>query len=76
MGNSLVVQWLGLCAFTATGPGSIPARGTKIPKAAWHGQRKKKKKPHHEYSTSGNTVHFTFLAHIEKSERTYIRSVK
>ena len=24
------VQWLGLCAFTAEGPGSIPGRGTKI----------------------------------------------
>ena len=30
-GNSLVVQWLGLCAFTAEGPGSIPGQGTKIP---------------------------------------------
>ena len=27
-GNSLVVQWLGLCAFTAVGPGSIPDKGT------------------------------------------------
>ena len=34
-GNSLVVQWLGCHAFTAEGPGSIPDRGTKIPKAAW-----------------------------------------
>ena len=31
-GNSLVVQWLGLCAFTE-GEGSIPGRGTKIPQA-------------------------------------------
>ena len=29
-GNSLAVQWLGLCAFTAEGPGSFPDRGTKI----------------------------------------------
>ena len=28
--NSLVVQWLGLCALTAKGPGSIPSWGTKI----------------------------------------------
>ena len=28
--NSLVVQWLGLRAFTAEGPGSIPGWGTKI----------------------------------------------
>ena len=30
-GNSLVVQeWLGLCAFTDKGPGSIPGWGTKV----------------------------------------------
>ena len=28
-GNSLAVQRLGLCAFTAEGAGSIPGRGTK-----------------------------------------------
>ena len=28
-GNSLVVQWLGLCAFTAKGTGSVPSQGTK-----------------------------------------------
>ena len=33
LGNSLVVQWLGLCVFTAKGPGSIPGQGTKIPQA-------------------------------------------
>ena len=37
-GNSLVVQWLGLCASTARGTGSIPDRGTKIPHAAKHGR--------------------------------------
>ena len=30
-GNPLVVPWLGLSAFTAEGPGSIPGGGTKIP---------------------------------------------
>ena len=44
LGNSLVVQWLGLHAFTAEGVGLIPGWGTKIPQAAWCGQRKKKKK--------------------------------
>ena len=39
-GNSLLVQWLRLGTFTAVGPGSIPGRGTKIPQAAWHGQKK------------------------------------
>ena len=43
-GNSLVVQGLGLCAFTAEGLGSIPDLGTKIPEAAWHGQNKTKLK--------------------------------
>ena len=33
-GNSLVVQWLGLHASTAGGPGLIPGWGTKIPRAA------------------------------------------
>ena len=36
-GNSLVVQWLGLCTFTAGGTGSIPDWETKIPQAAWCG---------------------------------------
>ena len=42
--SSLAVQWLGLSAFTATDPGSTPARGTKIPQAMWCAQKKKKKK--------------------------------
>ena len=33
-GNSLVVPWLGLHAFTMKGLGSIPDWGTKIPQAA------------------------------------------
>ena len=42
----LVVQWLGLRAFTAVGWDSIPGRGTKIPQAAQNGQNKQtKKKP-------------------------------
>ena len=40
-GNSLVVQWLVLRAFTAECPGSIPGRGTKIPQAARCGQKTK-----------------------------------
>ena len=35
IGNFLVVQWLGLGAFTAKGPGSIRGEGTKIPQATW-----------------------------------------
>ena len=41
-GNSLVVQWLGLGAFTAVGLGSIPGGGTKILQAAQHSHKKKK----------------------------------
>ena len=43
-GDSLVVQWLALHAFTAGGPGSIPGRRTKIPWGAKRSQKKKKKK--------------------------------
>ena len=43
LGNSLVVQWLGLSAFTAESLGSIPGRGTKIPQAVRHGKMKKQK---------------------------------
>ena len=39
MGNSLVVQWLGLCTFSAKGVGSVPGRGTKILEAAGCGQK-------------------------------------
>ena len=31
-GNSLVVQGLGLCTFTAWSAGSVPDQGTEIPK--------------------------------------------
>ena len=41
-GNSLEVQWLGLCAFTAVDPGLILGWGTKILQATRHGQKKKK----------------------------------
>ena len=44
LGNSLAVQWLGLHALTAKGPGSIPGWGMKIPQATRHSQKKKKKK--------------------------------
>ena len=45
LGNSLVVQWLGLSAFTPEGPGAIPGRGTKIPQATQHGEAKKNQFP-------------------------------
>ena len=48
-GNSLAVQWLGLGAFTAMSPGSIPGQGTKIPQASQHSQKKKKKREREIY---------------------------
>ena len=34
--SSMVVQWLGLCTFTAKALSSIPTQGTKIPQGqAW-----------------------------------------
>ena len=40
-GNSVVVQWSGLGAFTVVCLGSIAGRKTKIPQAAWYGQNNK-----------------------------------
>ena len=37
-GNSLVVQWLGLCISTAEDKGSIPGQKTKILQAIQHSQ--------------------------------------
>ena len=44
LGSSLVVQLLGLWAFTAKGVGSVPGQGTeKILQAVQQGQKGKKK---------------------------------
>ena len=50
-GNSLAVQWLGLCVFTAEGPGSIPGRGSKIPKAARQEKQNNNNKKHKRTKT-------------------------
>ena len=42
-GTSLEVRQLGLCVPNLGAVGSIPGQGTKIPHAAWHSQKKKKK---------------------------------
>ena len=44
LGNCLAVQWLGLRASTARGPGSVSGLGTKIPQATYHGQNQTNKK--------------------------------
>ena len=38
VGSSLAVQWLGLLAFTAMGPGSISGWGTKTLQTGGRGQ--------------------------------------
>ena len=43
LGDSLAVQWLGHCAFTAVGAGSIPGWGTGILQAVGRLSQKKKK---------------------------------
>lgn len=60
-GNSLAVQWLGLCVFTAEVPGSIPGRGIKIPKAARqkkqnNNNKKSKKKGKEKKPTVGRAL--------------------
>ena len=45
--NSLAVQWLGLQALTAEGPGSVPGRGTRPFKPYIAARRKKE----YQYST-------------------------
>lgn len=40
--NSLVVQRLRLCAFTAVGQGSIPGQGTMVPQAMLYCQKERK----------------------------------
>ena len=40
-GLPLAVQWLKPCAPNTWGTGSLPGQGTKIPHAAWWGQKKK-----------------------------------
>ena len=43
-GTSLAVQWWGLCAPTAVGPGSVPGWGTKIPQTTRRGAPPPEKK--------------------------------
>ena len=44
LGTSLVVQWLRFHDSNTGNAGSIPGRGTKIPHAAWRGQKNKANK--------------------------------
>ena len=48
-----MVQWLGLCAFTAKGEGLIPGRGTKNPTKLEAGSKKNKQKNPYSSPTTG-----------------------
>ena len=54
VGTFLVVQWLRHHVFTSGSTDFIPGRGSKIPHAVWHSQKKNKKKKNskvlHKYS--------------------------
>ena len=58
-GTSLVVQWLGLCDFTAVGLGSIPSRGTKIPASREEWPK-----------TNKQTKEYVVELHIKKTKET------
>ena len=47
-----MVQWLGLCASTAGGMGSVPGQGTKNPQAVWCGQEQKQVKKQKQKKSS------------------------
>ena len=55
--TSLPVQWLGLCASTAGGTGSIPGVGTKILHATWSIQKQNKNKKGRKASASQIAFH-------------------
>jgi len=65
-GTSLAIQWLGLRTFTAKGLGSIPGRGTKIPQAVQHSQRKEGRK-----NTFLKKDSF-FLKHLKEKKTSFI----
>ena len=57
-GNSLVVQWLGLCVITAKRAGSIPGRGTSITPATQCSQKRKINETKWKW-TSGKSISST-----------------
>ena len=59
--NSLVVQRLGLSAFTAVGLGLIPGRGTKYLQSHMVGPKKEKKTKHSLRSFWDNKLHSNIL---------------
>ena len=66
LGTYLAVQWLRLRTSTAGGTGSIPGPGTKIPRAAQYGQKKKKRLE--KQSKTTNKIKIIRLPNIKDSE--------
>ena len=60
--NSLVVQWLGLHAFTARDLGSNPSPGTKIPQAVHWPQNKNKQKIAYQENDLQRQLQFSSVA--------------
>ena len=76
--NFLACQWLGLCAFTAKGVGSIPVWGTKILQASWYGQKNqnrkqtnKKKQTPKTMASSLTEICFSLTFYIKSSAQYY-----
>ena len=70
-GNSLAVQWLGLCTSTVGSPGSIPSQRTKVPQDTGHSKKKKKKEIDKFNSTK---INLSFLKrHCSESEKANYR---
>ena len=79
-----MVQWLGLGASTAEGPGSIPGRGTKIPQATQGAPPPKKRERRKnlqdtvqaEWPGFGNYLESTMTPLVCGSETTVVRNWK
>ena len=61
-----MVQWLRLHDSTAGSTGLIPGQGTKILQAAWHSQRKKKKKERKKLEGWAGAGTQGFVGHVTK----------
>ena len=49
-----MIQWLGLCAFTAEGPDSIPGGGSKIPQVMVWQKKEENNNRHNPESVSSH----------------------
>ena len=68
LGNSLVGQWLELCALNAKDLGSVPGQWTKIPQGEWHSQKKKSKEIL-SHATTWMNLEDIILSEISQSQK-------